>query len=120
MAPKAALKVLLLISAVGTAVILMWGAWVVSSSYLRTPRLVSELQQAGALDFSPTDLPRNRLCARLPVFASGGGAAENCCGTGGAVSRGREFVGTTRISTFAESAGSHPWFSGPESDGPAI
>jgi len=47
------------------AALLVWAAWVAGITYMRAPRLVTELENTGALPFSPTELSRYRICALL-------------------------------------------------------
>jgi membrane carboxypeptidase/penicillin-binding protein len=49
------------------ATLISWVAWIVTTSYLRAPKMIAELDKAGALPFSPSELPRGRLCALLAV-----------------------------------------------------
>ena len=56
------LTVLLLMAA-----LLSWVFWIAATSYMRAPRMVAELDRAGVLAFSPSELPKSRLCALLVV-----------------------------------------------------
>ncbi len=47
------------------AALLVWVAWTATTAYLRAPGMVAELENAGELPFSPSELPRHRLCALL-------------------------------------------------------
>ena len=47
--------------------LLLWIAWVAANTYIRAPRMVAELDRAGALPYSPAELSRSRLCALLAV-----------------------------------------------------
>jgi membrane carboxypeptidase/penicillin-binding protein len=47
------------------AAALLWTAWIAAGTYIRAPRMVSKLEDAGALPFSPSELPKNRICALL-------------------------------------------------------
>jgi len=49
------------------AALLLWVVWIAATAYIRAPRMVAELDLAGALPFSPSELPRSRLCALLAV-----------------------------------------------------
>ena len=60
-------KRLVLIVLVLMAALLSWVFWIVATSYIRAPRMVAELDRAGALPFSPSELPSSRLCALLVV-----------------------------------------------------
>lgn len=46
---------------------LSWVLWIAATSFIRAPGMVAELDRAGLLAFSPSLLPRNRLCALLVV-----------------------------------------------------
>ncbi len=48
-------------------IVLLWVLWIAATSYVRAPKLVSELDHAGVLGFSPSELPTSRLCALLVV-----------------------------------------------------
>ncbi len=58
-------KRLLLAASTIVAALLIWAAWVAAITYIRAPRMVAELENAGALPFSPSELPRSRICALL-------------------------------------------------------
>jgi len=58
---------LLLALLIGSALLLTWSVWIVTTSFARAPKLVAELDAGGALAFSPLELPRQRLCALLAV-----------------------------------------------------
>jgi len=58
-------KRLVLAIRVVVAAVLLWLVWVAAAAYARAPRLVAELDRGGVLPFSPSELPRNRLCALL-------------------------------------------------------
>jgi penicillin-binding protein 1A len=60
-------KRLILIVVVLMAALLSWVFWIVATSYIRAPRMVAELDRAGMLPFSPSELPRGRMCALLAV-----------------------------------------------------
>jgi membrane carboxypeptidase/penicillin-binding protein len=60
-------KRLILTVMVLLAVLLSWVFWIAASSYLRAPRMVAELDRAGVLPFTVSELPRSRLCALLVV-----------------------------------------------------
>lgn len=60
-------KRLLLTVMIGIAAVLSWLVWMAGDSYVRAPRLVAELDQAGLLPFSPSEMPRDRMCALLAV-----------------------------------------------------
>jgi membrane carboxypeptidase/penicillin-binding protein len=60
-------KRLILTILVIMAALLLWVFWIAGTSYIRAPRMVAELDQAGALPFSASELPRSRLCALLVV-----------------------------------------------------
>ena len=47
------------------AALLVWVAWTVATTYMRAPGMVAALANAGELPFSPSELPRYRLCALL-------------------------------------------------------
>jgi membrane carboxypeptidase/penicillin-binding protein len=49
------------------AALLSWVVWIAAISYIRAPRMVSELDRAGLLPFSPSELPTRRSCALLAV-----------------------------------------------------
>jgi membrane carboxypeptidase/penicillin-binding protein len=49
------------------AALLSWVVWIAATSYIRAPRMVAELDRAGFLPFSPSELPSGRLCALLAV-----------------------------------------------------
>jgi len=49
------------------AALLSWIIWIAATSYIRAPRMVAELDGAGALLFPVSELPRDRLCALLVV-----------------------------------------------------
>jgi len=44
---------------------LIWTAWVAAVAYMRAPGMVERLENAGALPFSPSELPKSRICALL-------------------------------------------------------
>jgi len=46
---------------------LSWVVWITANSYVRAPNMVAELDRAYVLPFSPSELPRGRLCALLAV-----------------------------------------------------
>jgi len=60
-------KRLILTILVLMAALLSWVFWVVGTSYIGAPRMVAELDRAGALAFAASELPGNRLCALLVV-----------------------------------------------------
>lgn len=47
------------------AALLIWAAWIAAITYLHAPMMVAGLEDAGALPFSPSELPRSRICALL-------------------------------------------------------
>ena len=60
-------KRLILMLTVLMAALLSWVVWIAVTSYIRAPRMVAELDRAGVLPFSASELPRSRLCALLVV-----------------------------------------------------
>jgi membrane carboxypeptidase/penicillin-binding protein len=60
-------KRLILTVLVLMAALLSWVLWIAATSYVRAPGMVAELDRAGVLPFSPSELPRSRLCALLVV-----------------------------------------------------
>jgi membrane carboxypeptidase/penicillin-binding protein len=60
-------KRLILTVLVLMAALLSWVFWIAATSYIRAPRMVAELDRAGVLPFSPSELPRGRICALLVV-----------------------------------------------------
>lgn len=60
-------KRLILLMLVPVVVLLSWVFWIAVTSYIQAPGMVSELDRAGVLAFSPSELPRSRLCALLVV-----------------------------------------------------
>lgn len=62
MRKRLVLTVLVLVAALPS-----WVAWIAASAYIRAPKMVAELERAGALSFSPSGLPKRRLCALLVV-----------------------------------------------------
>lgn len=60
-------KRLILSASVMVGALLSWVVWIAATSYVRAPKMMAELDQAGALPFSPSELPRSRLCALLAV-----------------------------------------------------
>jgi membrane carboxypeptidase/penicillin-binding protein len=60
-------KRLILTVLVLMAALLSWVFWIAATSYIRAPRIVAELDRAGVLPFSASELPRSRLCALLVV-----------------------------------------------------
>jgi membrane carboxypeptidase/penicillin-binding protein len=60
-------KRLILTVMVLLAALLLWLVWIAATSYMRAPRMVAELDRAGVLPFSASELPRSRLCALLVV-----------------------------------------------------
>lgn len=60
-------KRLVLTALAVVAALLSWVVWIAATSYVRAPRLGADLDQAGVLPFSPSELPRGRLCALLAV-----------------------------------------------------
>jgi membrane carboxypeptidase/penicillin-binding protein len=60
-------KRLILTMLVLTAVLLSWVFWIAATSYIGAPRMVVELDRAGVLPFTVSELPRGRLCALLVV-----------------------------------------------------
>ena len=60
-------KRLVLTVLVVIAALLSWALWIAATSYQRAPRMVAELDRVGVLPFSPSELPRGRLCALLVV-----------------------------------------------------
>jgi membrane carboxypeptidase/penicillin-binding protein len=60
-------KRLILTILVLMAALLSWVFWIAGTSYIRAPRIVAELDRAGVLPFSASELPRSRLCALLVV-----------------------------------------------------
>jgi membrane carboxypeptidase/penicillin-binding protein len=49
------------------AALLSWVSFVAAASYVRATKMVAELDRAGLLPFSPSELPRSRICALLAV-----------------------------------------------------
>jgi hypothetical protein len=47
------------------AALLIWIGFIMAVTYIRAPRMVAELEDSGALPFSPSELPRSRICALL-------------------------------------------------------
>ncbi len=47
------------------AALLVWVAWTAAMTCMRAPRMVAELENASELTFSPSELPRYRICALL-------------------------------------------------------
>ncbi len=62
MRKRLALAVLIVLTA-----LLSWAVWIAATLYVHAAKIVEELDQAGALPFSPSDLPKGRLCALLAV-----------------------------------------------------
>ena len=60
-------KRLILTVLVIMAALLSWVFWIAATSYLRAPGMVAELDRAGVLPFSASELPGSRLCALLVV-----------------------------------------------------
>jgi membrane carboxypeptidase/penicillin-binding protein len=58
-------KRLILTVLVVVALLLSWILWIAVTSYIRAPGIVAELDRAGVLPFSPSELPRGRICALL-------------------------------------------------------
>jgi membrane carboxypeptidase/penicillin-binding protein len=54
-------------SVVPTVAFITWIGWIALPAYIRTPTLLAALERDGAFAFSPSELPRARLCALLVV-----------------------------------------------------
>jgi len=57
--------VLTILVAVGA--LLAWVVWTGAVAFLRAPGMVADLERAGGLPLSPSDLPKSRVCALLAV-----------------------------------------------------
>jgi membrane peptidoglycan carboxypeptidase len=60
-------KRLISIALIVVGALMAWMGWVAAGAYVRAPEMVAVLERAGALPLSPSELPRNRLCALLAV-----------------------------------------------------
>ena len=60
-------KRLVLTVLVMVAALLSWVVWIAADSYIHAPRLVAEMDRAGVLPCSLSELTRDRLCALLAV-----------------------------------------------------
>ncbi len=58
-------KQLWLIALLVVAALPSWLIWVAMTAYISSPGMVTELDRAGLLPLSPSELPRNRMCALL-------------------------------------------------------